>query len=312
MRNTRVLAGAAAAALALTMAACGESGDSGGSGDGGGGDGGGGDTLSKIQEEGTITVGIAGEAPYSFKEDGELKGATIAIHKKVFGEMGVDEIKAVKTDWGSLIPGLNAGRFDVVSAGMSILPDRCKQADFGHPEIMYTTALMVPKGNPEKVNDLQDVADADLKMATMSGAIEAGYAKKLGISNTEVGSPQDGMDAVLQGRVDAFALTGISLRTMAEKNPDAKVEVTEPFTAVVDGTKQVGAGATVFRKGDDKLREAYNKEVDKIVGDKKAYLDTIGEYGFTDAERPKGELTTEELCKGDLPKATATEAVPDE
>lgn len=310
MRTTRVLAGAAAAAMALTMAACGESGDSGG-GDGGSG-GEGGSTLAKIKDEGSITVGIAGEAPYSFKEDGELKGATIAIHKKVFGEMGVDEVKAVKTDWGSLIPGLNAKRFDVVSAGMSILPDRCEQADFGHPEILYTTALMVPKGNPENVNDLQDMADKKLDMATMSGAIEAGYAKKLGINNTEVGSPQDGMDAVLNGRVDAFALTGISLRTMAEKNKDADVEVTKPFVAVVDGKKQVGAGATVFRKEDDELRKAYNKEIDKIVGDKQTYLDTIGEYGFTNAERPKGDLTTEQLCKGELPDATSTEAVPDE
>lgn len=315
MRSTRMLAGGAAAALALTMAACGEAGggdggSGGGSGDGGGGEGG--STLAKIKEEGTITVGIAGEAPYSFKEDGELKGATIAIHKKVFGEMGVDEVKAVKTDWSGLIPGLNAGRYDIVSAGMSILPDRCKQADFGHPEILYKTALMVPAGNPENVNDLQDLADKDLKMATMSGAIEAGYAKKMGINNTQVGSPQDGMDQVTQGRVDAFALTAISLRTMAEENPDAKVEVTEAFEAIVDGKKQVGAGATVFAPDDDELRKEYNKHIDKIVGDKQAYVDTIGQYGFSNAERPKGDLTTEQLCNGELPDASASEAVPDE
>lgn len=310
MRSTRMLAGTAAAALALTLAACGDGGSE--STPGGGDSGGeGGDTLAKIKEEGVITVGIAGEEPYSFKKDGELTGATIAIHKKVFAELGVDEVKGVQTDWGSLIPGLNAGRFDIISAGMSILPDRCEQADFGHPEIMYTTALMTPKGNPEDVNDLHDVADAELELAVMSGAIESGYADTLGIKKMEVGSPQDGMDAVLQGRADAFALTGISLRTMAENNPDAEVEVTEPFTAVVDGKKQIGAGATVFRKGDDELREAYNKEIDKIVGDEQAFLDVVGEFGFTDAERPKGEITTEQLCAGELPDAEQSEAVPD-
>ncbi len=307
MRNTRFMAGAAAGALALTLTACGGGGSSDESSDGGSK----GDTLAKIQEKGVVTVGIAGEKPYSFKEDGELKGATIAIHEKVFSELGVKEVKGVQTDWGSLIPGLNAGRFDIISAGMSILPDRCEQADFGHPEIMYTTALMTPKGNPEKVNDLQDVAEADLKLAVMSGAIESGYSDKLGIEKMEVGSPQDGMDAVLQGRADAFALTGISLRTMAESNPDAEVEVTDPFVAIVDGKEQIGAGATVFRKGDDELREAYNKEIDKIVGDEQAFLDVVGEYGFTDAERPKGEITTEELCAGELPDAEQSEAVPD-
>lgn len=292
MRSTRMLAGTAAAALALTMAACGDGGSGGSSDDGGNGGDSGGDTLAKIQDEGVITVGIAGEEPYSFKKDGELTGATIAIHKKVFGELGVDEVKGVQTEWGSLIPGLNAGRFDVVSAGMSILPDRCEQAAFGHPEIMYTTALMTPKGNPEGVNDMQDVAEADLKLAVMSGAIESGYSDKMGIDKLEVGSPQDGMDAVLQGRADAFALTGISLRTMAENNPDADVEVTDPFVAIVDGKKQIGAGATVFRKGDDKLLEAYNEEIDKLVGDEQAFLDVVGEFGFSDAERPKGEIST--------------------
>lgn len=311
MRSTRMLAGTAAAALALTMAACGDGGSDGSSGDGGSGGEGGGDTLSKIKDEGVITVGIAGEEPYSFKKDGELTGATIAIHKKVFAEMGVDEVKGVQTEWGSLIPGLNAGRFDIISAGMSILPERCEQAAFGHPEIMYTTALMVPKGNPEGVNDLKDVADADMKLAVMSGAIESGYSDTLGIEKMEVGSPQDGMDAVVQERADAFALTGISLRAMAENNPDAEVEVTEPFTAIVDGKKQVGAGATVFRKGDDALREAYNKEIDKIVGDEQAFTDVVGEFGFTDAERPKGEITTEQLCAGELPDAEQSEAVPD-
>ena len=301
MRSTRLFAGSAAAALALTLAACGDGGSDSGSGDESSAEGGG--TLAQIQDDGVVTVGIAGEKPYSFMEDGELDGATIAIHKKVFEALGVDEVEAVETEWGSLIPGLNAGRFDVISAGMSILPERCEQAAFGNPEILYTTALMTPTGNPEDVNNLQDVAEADLKIAVMSGAIESGYADTLEIEKMEVGSPQDGMDAVLQGRADAFALTGISLRTMAENNADADVEVTDPFVAEVDGKKQVGAGATVFRQEDTELLEAYNEEVDKIVGDEQAFLDTVGDYGFTDAERPKGEMTTEQLCAGELPDA---------
>ena len=111
------------------------------------------------------------------------------------------------------------------------------------------------------------------------------------------------MDAVARGRADVFALTGISLRTMDENNPDVKVEVTEPFVAVVDGKEQVGAGATVFKKGDTSLRDAYNEELAKITKDKESYEAVIGEFGFTDAERPKGDLTTEQLCAGELPDA---------
>lgn len=294
MRHSRTLAGTAALTLALVLAACGSSDSDGGAS---------GDKLAQLKEKGTVTVAFAGEEPYSYEEDGELTGATIALHKKIFKELGINEVKGVKTEWGSLIPGLNAGRFDVISAGMSILPERCKEAAFGDPEILYTTALMVPEGNPKNLKNLDDVKESGAKLVTMSGAIESDYAKSLGIKATEVGSPQDGMDAVTRGRGDVFALTGISLRAMKEKSPDAKVEVTEPFVAVVDGKEQVGAGATVFRKEDTSLRDAYNEELAKITKDKASYEAVIGEFGFTDAERPKGDLTTEQLCAGELPDA---------
>lgn len=292
MRYTRTLAGTAAMTLAITLAACGSS-DSDSSGD----------KLADLKKEGTITVGFAGEEPYSFEKDGELTGATIAMHKKIFKDMGINEVKGVKTEFGSLIPGLKAGRFDVISAGMSILPDRCKEVSFGDPEILYTTALMVPKGNPKNLKNLQDVKKSGAKLTTMSGAIETDYAKSLGIKATQVKSPQDGMDGVARGRSDVFALTGISLRTMGEQNPDVKVDVTDSFVAVVDGKEQVGAGATVFKKGDETLRDAYNKELAKVTKDKASYEGVIGDFGFTDAERPKGDLTTEQLCAGELPDA---------
>ncbi|WP_341358426.1 transporter substrate-binding domain-containing protein [Georgenia sp. M64] len=257
-------------------------------------------TLEELTEDGTITVGFAGEAPYSFQEDGELTGATVALHEQIWGELGVENVEGVQAEFGQLIQGLNAGRFDVIAAGMSILPERCEQASFSDPEFMYTTALMVEEGNPLGLSDMQSIAESEAQMAAMSGAIEATYATDLGLTPMEVGGPQDGMDAVVNGRADVFALTGISLNWMKENNPDAPVEVTESFVAEIDGEEQVGAGGTVFRDADTELRDAYNEELAKIVGDEQAYLDVVGDFGFTAAERPTDDLTTEQLCSGEL------------
>ena len=79
--------------------------------------------------------------------------------------------------------------------------------------------------------------------------------------------------------------------------------MSESFVQEIDGVPQVGAGATVFRTDDTELRDAWNKELDKIVGDEKAYLDIVGDYGFTKEERPDGSITTDQLCKGELPTA---------
>ncbi|MHB1064907.1 MAG: ectoine/hydroxyectoine ABC transporter substrate-binding protein EhuB [Georgenia sp.] len=258
-------------------------------------------TLEQLQKDGTITVGFAGEAPYSFQQDGELAGATVALHERIWGALGIENVEGRQAEFGQLIQGLNAGRFDVIAAGMSILPERCEQASFSDPEFMYTTALMVQEGNPLGLSDMGSIADAeDVRMAAMTGAIESGYADSLGIETLQVGNPQDGMDAVTGGRADVFALTGISLNWMAENNPDAAVEVTDSFVAVIDGVEQLGAGGTVFRDADTAVRDAYNEELAKIVGDEATYLDVVGDFGFTAEERPTGDLTTEQLCSGDL------------
>lgn len=255
--------------------------------------------LQALQDAGTITVGFAGEAPYSFEENGELTGATVALHREIFGNLGIDTVEGVNADFGALIPGLQANRFDVVSAGMSILPQRCEQAAFGDPEFNYTTALMVPTGNPAGLTDMQSVADSGLTLATMTGAIESDYASSLGIDSIQVATPQDGMDAVTSGRADVFALTAISLNWMKNNNPEAPVDVTESFVAEIDGEPQVGAGATVFRTDDVELLEAYNEELAKITSDPAKYLEIVGEYGFTEEELPDPELTTAQLCEGD-------------
>lgn len=278
---------------ALLLAACG----GGGGNDTAGGEG----RLDQLRDDGTITVGFAGEAPYSFMgDDGELAGASVALQEKIWGELGIENVEGVQAEFGQLIQGLNAGRFDIVAAGMSILPERCDQALFSDPEFQYTTALMVPAGNPNDLSDMQSIAESGVTMAAMTGAIESDYASSLDISPLQVGNPQDGMDAVTNGRADVFALTGISLNWMAENAGNDSIEVTESFVAVIDDVEQVGAGGTVFRQDDTELRDAYNEKLAEVTADDDAYLDVVGDWGFTAAERPAGDLTTEQLCSGEL------------
>ncbi|TWD16009.1 amino acid ABC transporter substrate-binding protein (PAAT family) [Marihabitans asiaticum] len=299
--RTSVLAALCATSLGL-VAACGS--DDADSGSGGEGGDSGGSTLEKLKEEGTIKVAFAGEIPYSYEEDGELTGATIAIDREIYKNLGIDNVEGQMVEWDALIPGLTKGEYDAVSAGMSILPDRCERGAFAEPTIMYTSTLMVKEGNPKGLNDFSSFEGSDAKLALQSGAIEQGYAEEIGIQDTmTVNSAQDGMDAVSSGRADAFALTNITLKQMAEKNADAGVETVGGFVAEVDGTAQVSAGSTVFRPEDSELREAYNEELEKIVGDQAKFEELVGEFGFTDDERPPEDLTAQMLCDDDLEAA---------
>ncbi|MFE0650347.1 ectoine/hydroxyectoine ABC transporter substrate-binding protein EhuB [Streptomyces sp. NPDC059534] len=257
--------------------------------------------LAELRRQGFVRVGFAGEAPYGFQDGGELAGEAPTLHREIFTALGVRELRSTLTEFGALIPGLLAGRFDVVSAGMSITPERCAKVLFSEPEFVSPTALMVRAGNPKGVGDLASCAATGATVGVLTAAVEASYAKAAGVPDDAVKTlarQQDGLDALLAGRIDAFALTAISLRWLARTNRDAAVEVTEPFVPVVGGVRQLGAGGAVFRSGATGLRDAFNRELLRITGAPDRFVELVGRYGFTDREVPPRTLRTADLCAG--------------
>jgi len=260
-----------------------------------------GDTLTAAKNAKTIKIGIANESPYGFADSsGNTTGEAPEIAKAVFKAIGIDGVQANVVPFDQLIPALNAKQFDVVAAGMNITPARCKAALFSNPDYSALTALLVPKGNPQGVQTLQDAAAKKVKIAVLSGAVEKDYATAAGVSSDqiEVLDTQDNMlRSVTAGRVYAAALTDISLKWLAKQNPDASVEVTTGFTPTKNGQPVVSAGGFVFRQDDTSLRDAFNTQL-KAMHDSGQWLQLASPFGFGASNVPKADVTTDKLCAG--------------
>ena len=110
------------------------------------------DTLEEIKDSSSVRIGYANETPFAYTAlDGSVTGESPEIVRKVFERMQIDTIKPVLTEWGSLIPGLRAGRFDLIAAGMYITPERCKQVLFTDPHYRLLDTLLVAEGNPKNL-----------------------------------------------------------------------------------------------------------------------------------------------------------------
>ncbi|MBV9112171.1 MAG: transporter substrate-binding domain-containing protein, partial [Hyphomicrobiales bacterium] len=73
-------------------------------------------TLERAKRQGYIRVGFANEAPYGFATpDGKLTGESPEVVKAVLKKIGINQVDGVLTEFGSLIPGLQAGRFDIIA-----------------------------------------------------------------------------------------------------------------------------------------------------------------------------------------------------
>lgn len=287
--------GATAGAVALggpaLLTAC-EQVPQGGSGEGG--------TLQRIKDAGTIKIGIAGEVPYGYTEGDKVTGEAPEVAKAVFKAIGVDNVEPTQVEFGQLIQALNAGQFDMVSAGMAIVPKRCKSAAFSNVDYVTPTAFMVPKGNPKNVKNFEDVKTQGLAVAVLSGTIEQQVAEATGIPASNI-QPYDGQPELFQALQDnrayCGALTDISLRMLLKQNSGAPFDVTDGFVPKVNGKEQIQAGGFVFRKGEDDLVDAFNKELDKLH-ENGEWLKIVKPFGFTEDNLPPKDVTTDQLCKG--------------
>jgi polar amino acid transport system substrate-binding protein len=247
----------------------------------------------------SIRIGIAGEEPYGFTDvNGNVTGQAPEVARVVLRGMGINDVRAEQVDFGSLIPALNANRYDMVCAGMNITPERCSQAAFSIPDYTALTAFLVPQGNPQQVATFEDIASKGVPLAVLSAAVEQGYAEAAGVpaGNISVYDDQNALlQAVTSGRAYAAALTDISLKWLAGKNPDAGVEVTEGFTPTVNGQPVISAGGFVFRQADNDLRERFNAELQRAHEDGR-WLTAASPFGFSEDNLPTAGLTTEQLC----------------
>jgi polar amino acid transport system substrate-binding protein len=215
---------------------------------------GGGTLLNRLREAGEVRIGFANEAPYSFiNDDAEITGEAAELAKVVFRRLGVPEVKPIPSEFGSLIPGLKVGLFDVIGAGMFVTPVRCAEVLFTNPDYEAKTSFLVPQGNPKNLHTYADViAKPDVRLGTMIGAAEQIDALDSGVDESRMTSYPDalsGLEAVEAGRVDAFSLTRISLNDALGKNPGSPLEITEAFVPEIDGVpRRTGARSPAARR----------------------------------------------------------------
>ncbi|CAM3044876.1 ectoine/hydroxyectoine ABC transporter substrate-binding protein EhuB [Filibacter tadaridae] len=260
------------------------------------------DVLGSLKDEGVVKVGFANEKPYAYEEDGELKGAAVDIAKKVFKNLGVDEIDGHLSDFQQLIPGLKAGKFDVITAGMATTPDRCENVDFGEPEMKYGEGLIVGAGNPMNLRSYKDIAaNPDIKVAVMSGATEKAFMIAEGVDESQITMVPDipaSFSAVESGRAHATTGTEMTIKMALESSNQEKLEFVNDFEQpAIEGVPSYGAAA--FRQDDDALREAYNAELKKLKesGEIVAIMEP---YGFTkEMNSVDLEITAESVCNGE-------------
>ena len=138
-------------------------------------------TVPSGVEDGVLTIAMeCAYAPYNWTQSDDSNGAVpisnvpgsyangydVMIGKKI-AEANGWELEVIQSDWDSLVPGIQTGKFDAVIAGQSMTAERSEQVDFAGP-YFYATIVCVTKADSKFANA---ASIADLKGGSCTAQI---------------------------------------------------------------------------------------------------------------------------------------------
>jgi polar amino acid transport system substrate-binding protein len=263
-----------------------------------------GDTLKRAEESHHLSVGFANEVPFAYATpDGDLVGFDIDVIRHITKDLGITDLDGGLTNFGGLIPGLAAKRFDIVSTAIYIRPDRCKQVAFGEPLYILGDALAVAAGNPKHIHSYADIAaDPSLRLANnVGGTGLRDNAEASGVKENQiVVVPDDssGYAAVKAGRADAYTNVAVVLETQLRALKEPSLERATPFTQpTINGKPGYGVGSFAVRLDDQDLLAELNKRL-LAFRNTPEYLALMDKYNLTKDDEAPANLTTAKACAG--------------
>src|SRR5579871_5647753 len=190
------------------------------------------DTLAEVKKRGELTTATEMQfPPFDISDNGTYKGLDRDLIDAVGKEMGV-KVSYLDLPWTSVLPGLEAKKFDLVIAPVTITKERMKRYALSVP-IADATAALMKRADDKSIMKPEDISGKTVggQKGTAQVAQLKEFAAKLP-KPVEVKEYVDNNQAsadLAAGRLDATVNSLPNLAYAAAQRPDAFAVVTPPF-----------------------------------------------------------------------------------
>lgn len=241
----KVLKGALACVMALSLAACGK----------------GNESLDSdyVKENGKLIVGITDFAPMDYQdENGKWIGFDADLATEFAKSLGV-EVEFTEIDWDNKVMELNGSTIDCVWNGMTLVDEVVEAMECSDAYMNNAQVVIVNKDVADKYQTAE--ACKELKFAVEAGSAGKDMAVENGFNYTEVKDQATALMEVKAGNSDAAIIDSLMAAAMVgEGTSYANLTYTVGLNE-----EKYGVG---FRKGSDlaeKLNEFLKANADGIV-----------------------------------------------
>ena len=193
----KLLALILALVMVLSMAACGSKGT----------------PMKKLEKAGKLVIATSPDFPpfESLDGSGKVSGIEIDILEEVCAQLGLT-LEIQQMDFDSVLPGVQAGKYDMGVSGISVTEKRQKNVLFTDPYCLAAQAIVVKEGSP-----IQGKADLTGKtVAVQTGTTAESFCMENGYTVNAYAANNDAQSALLQGKVDAWVIDDLTAADMVK------------------------------------------------------------------------------------------------
>lgn len=216
------------------------------------------ETKLKTVTDGKLTMATnASFPPYEYYDGKTIVGIDAEIAALIAEKLGL-ELVIEDTEFNSIIPGVQSGKYDIGMAGMTADEDRLKDVDFSTSYAKGVQVVIVKDGG--SINSLDDLE-----------------GKKIGVQEATTGdiyaSDDFGDDAVVR-----YANGGVAVEALKSGKVDCVIIDNEPAKAYVaanEGLKILETSyadedyAICFKKGNTEIKDAVDKALVELINEGK-------------------------------------------
>ena len=231
--------------------------------------------FDRVNAAGTIHAAYVVYPPSMIKDPntGTLSGISVDVMRRAAEDLGLKLEFTEEVGWGTMIEGLEAGRYDLVVSGIWPNASRARKVAFTKPLFYSGIGAYGRVGEQRIAADLSNLDDPQYKIATIDGEMSDAIAKSQFPKATRVSLPQSSDVATMllnvkESKADITFVEPAIAFTFAQSNPDSIADVRPGSPVRVFGnTVMLPADEPAFTAMIDTSIEVLlnSGEVDRIV-----------------------------------------------
>ncbi len=218
-------------------------------------------SLESIKSKGKLVIGTSADyPPYEFHKevDGEDKivGFDVAVSEELAEDLGV-ELEIKDMDFDGLLVAAQAGKIDLVVAGINPTDERRENVDFSDVYYKAENGFIVRKGEEDSINSLEDLKGK--KIGVQKGSVQETYAQET-FKDSEIKSLAKVTDLIID--LDSNKIDGILVNLPVAEINCEKNQKLGISKFIIEDMEQ--GAAVAMKKGSADLQNEVNKTIKRL------------------------------------------------